>query len=142
VGTRRKSRELALQMLFQADMGKQAADDVRRTFWQGRDEVPSQVRGFAEDLFRAAIDRTAEIDGLIEGKAEHWRMERMAAVDRNILRAAVAELIAFPATPRAVVINEALEIARRFSTPEAVQFINGVLDSVGRQLEAESRTAK
>ena len=141
MGTRRKSRELALQMLFQADMGKQAADDVRRTFWQGRDEVSSQVRGFAEDLFRAAIDRTAEIDGLIEGKAEHWRMERMAAVDRNILRAAVAELLAFPATPRAVVINEALEIARRFSTPEAVQFINGVLDSVGRQLEAESRTA-
>ena len=78
-------------------MGKQAADDVRRTFWQGRDEVSSQVRGFAEDLFRAAIDHTAKIDGLIEGKAEHWRMERMAAVDRNILRAAVAELLAFPA---------------------------------------------
>ena len=66
-------------------------------------------------------------------------MERMAAVDRNILRASVAELMAFPDTPRAVVINEALEIARRFSTPESVQFINGVLDSVGRQLEASDR---
>lgn len=139
MGTRRKSRELALQMLFQADMGKQAADEVRRTFWQGRDEVAGPVRGFAEDLFRTAIDRTAEIDGLIEGNAEHWRMERMAAVDRNILRASVAELIAFPATPRAVVINEALEITRRFSTPEAVQFINGVLDSVGRQLESNAK---
>lgn len=140
VGTRRKSRELALQMLFQADMGKQDAADVRRTFWQGRgEEDSSQVRGFAEDLFRVATDRTAEIDSLIESKAEHWRMERMAAVDRNILRASVAELMAFPDTPRAIVINEALEIARRFSTPESVQFINGVLDSVGRQLEAEGK---
>jgi N utilization substance protein B len=135
VGTRRKSRELALQMLFQADMGKQTADDVRRTFWSGHGTVTEDVRGFAEDLFRSATDRTAEIDGLIEGHAEHWRMERMAAVDRNILRSAVAELIGFPTTPRAVVINEALEIARKFSTPESVQFINGVLDSVGRQIE-------
>ena len=88
-------------------------------------------------MFRVATDRTAEIDELIESKAEHWRMERMAAVDRNILRASVAEFLAFPDTPRAVVINEALEIARRFSTPESVQFINGVLDSVGRQLETK-----
>lgn len=122
-------------MLFQADMGKQNADDVRRTFWSERGSVTEDVRGFAEDLFRSAVDRTAEIDGLIEGHAEHWRMERMAAVDRNILRSAVAELIGFPTTPRAVVINEALEIARKFSTPESVQFINGVLDSVGRQIE-------
>ncbi len=119
MGTRRKSRELALQMLFQADMGKQTGDDVRRTFWKERDSVDSDVRGFAEDLFRVALDRTGEIDSLIEGHAEHWRMERMAAVDRNILRAAVAELLGFPTTPRAVVINEALEIARRFSSPES-----------------------
>ena len=67
---------------------------------------------------------------------QHWRMERMAAVDRNLMRAAVAEMLGFPATPRAVVINEALEIARKFSSPESVQFINGVLDSVGKQLES------
>jgi N utilization substance protein B len=134
MGTRRKSRELVLQMLFQADMGKQSADDVRRTFWKERDSVDADVRGFAEDLFRVALDRTREIDSLIEGHAEHWRMDRMAAVDRNILRSAVAELLGFPATPRAVVINEALEIARRFSSPESVQFINGVLDSVGKQI--------
>jgi N utilization substance protein B len=134
MGTRRKSRELVLQMLFQADMGRQSADDVRRTFWKERDSVDADVRGFAEDLFRVALDRTSEIDSLIEGHAEHWRMDRMAAVDRNILRSAVAELLGFPATPRAVVINEALEIARRFSSPESVQFINGVLDSVGKQI--------
>jgi N utilization substance protein B len=97
------------------------------------------VRGFADDLFRVATDRVSEIDGLIEKHAEHWRMERMAAVDRNLLRAAVAELLAYPETPRAVVINEALEIARRFSSPESVHFVNGVLDSVGKELEAGSR---
>ncbi len=73
---------------------------------------------------------------LIEGHAQHWRMDRMAAVDRNLMRASVAELMGFPATPRAVVINEALEIARKFSSPESVQFINGVLDSVGKELES------
>jgi len=135
MGTRRKSRELVLQMLFQADMGRQTPEQVRRTFWSEHSSAAEDVRGFAEDLFRVATDRSAEIDGLIESHAEHWRMDRMAAVDRNLLRAAVAELIGFPATPRAVVINEALEIARKFSSPESVQFINGVLDSVGRELE-------
>jgi len=134
MGTRRKSHELVLQMLFQADMGRQQPDEVRRTFWSERNSVEKDVRGFAEDLFRVATDRTYEIDGLIERHAEHWRMDRMAAVDRNVLRAAVAELIGFPDTPRAVIINEALEIARKFSNPESVQFINGVLDSVGKDL--------
>ena len=138
MGSRRKSRELALQMLFQADMGKQTPDEVRRTFWRDHTAVADDARGFAEDLFRVATDRSAEIDGLIERHAEHWRMDRMAAVDRNILRCAVAELIGFPSTPRAVIINEALEIARKFSAPESVQFINGVLDSVGREVEQKT----
>jgi N utilization substance protein B len=134
MGTRRKSRELALQMLFQADLGKQTPDLVRRTFWAERSNVDEEARGFAEDLFRVASNRSGEIDGLIEKHAQNWRMDRMAAVDRNILREAVAEFLAYPATPRAVVINEALEIARKFSTLESVQFINGVLDSVGKEL--------
>jgi len=134
MGTRRKSRELVLQMLFQADMGKQTPDQVRRTFWSEHNSAQEDVRGFADDLFRVATDRSTDVDALIERHAEHWRMDRMAAVDRNLLRAAVAEMMGFPETPRAVVINEALEIARRFSSPESVQFINGVLDSVGRDL--------
>ncbi|HXX28673.1 MAG TPA: transcription antitermination factor NusB [Terriglobales bacterium] len=134
MGTRRKSRELVLQMLFQADMGRQTPEQVQLTFWNGHHALEKDVREFAEDLFRVASDRSEEIDQLIATHAEHWRMERMAAVDRNLLRAAVAELLGFPATPLAVVINEALEIARKFSTPESVQFINGVLDSVGREL--------
>jgi len=135
MGTRRKSREIVLQMLFQADMGQQTPDQVRRTFWSEHNSTQEDVRGFAEDLFRMATDRTAEIDSLIERHAEHWRMDRMAAVDRNVLRSAVAEFMGFPSTPHAVIINEALEIARKFSSPESVQFINGVLDSVGRELE-------
>jgi transcription antitermination protein NusB len=134
MGTRRKSRELTLQMLFQMDMGKQTPELVRKTFWGERANVEADVRDFAEELFRAAVERSTEIDGLIEQHAQHWRMDRMAAVDRNILREAIAEFLGFPQTPHAIVINEALEIARRFSTPESVQFINGVLDSVGKGL--------
>jgi transcription antitermination protein NusB len=138
MGTRRKSRELVLQMLFQLDMSGQASAEVRRTFWAERGSVGGEARGFADDLFGVATDRAADIDSLIERHAEHWRMDRMAAVDRNVLRAAVAEFLGYPDTPRPVIINEALEIARKFSTPESVQFINGVLDSIGRDLEKKS----
>jgi len=125
---------MALQMLFQADMGKQSIDQVQRTFWAEHTGTSTEVRGFAEDLFRVATDRSAEIDKLIEQHAQHWRMDRMAAVDRNLLRAGVAEFLGYPDTPRAVIINEALEIARKFSSPESVQFVNGVLDSVAKDL--------
>jgi N utilization substance protein B len=121
-------------MLFQADMGKQEPEAVRKSFWGERTNVEEDVRGFAEDLFRVASDRAVEINVLIEKNTQHWRMERMAAVDRNILREAVAEFLSYPETPKAVIINEALEIARKFSTPESVQFINGVLDSIGKEL--------
>ncbi len=134
MGTRRKSRELALQMLFQLDMGKQSPEQVRKTFWSERKEMDESVRGFADDIFRLATERNEEIDKVIEAHAQNWRMERMAAVDRNVIRAAVAEFIGYPQTPAPIVINEALEIARKFSSPEAVNFINGVLDSVSKDL--------
>jgi len=139
-GTRRKSRELALQMLFQRDMGQQTPDHVRKTFWNERTDLDDKVREFADELFGIATDRGAEIDEIIERNAEHWRVERMAAVDRNVLRTGVAEFLGFPKTPRPVIINEALEIARRFSTPESVHFINGVLDSVARELGQSGKT--
>jgi N utilization substance protein B len=141
-GTRRKSRELALQMLFQMEMGKQNSAQVRQSFWSERQDLDDKVRSFADGLFGIAADRGEEIDQLIERNAEHWRMDRMAAVDRNLLRAGVAEFLGFPETPRAVVINEALEIARRFSTPESVHFINGVLDSVARELGEGKKPAE
>src|ERR1035441_3550277 len=105
-GTRRKSRELALQMLFQLDMGKQTTDEVRKTFWAERGDLDEKVRGFADDLFRVASERETEIDQLIEKNAEHWRMDRMAAVDRNVLRAGIAEFLGFPETPRPVIRSE------------------------------------
>jgi N utilization substance protein B len=121
-------------MLFQWDMGKQAPEHVKKTFWSERGEVDEETRNFADDIFQVAVDRQQEIDELIQKHAQHWRMERMAAVDRNVLRTGVAEFLGPHHTPRPVVINEALEIARKFSAPESVQFINGVLDSVGKEL--------
>jgi N utilization substance protein B len=135
VGKRRKSRELAMQMLFQADVGRQTPDQVRTTFWQAREEIDDGARGFAEDLFRVATSRESEIHALLELHSKNWSLKRMPAVDRNLLRMAVAELLGFPGTPAPIVIDEALEIARRYSAPESIDFLNGVLDAI-----AKSRT--
>lgn len=132
-GSRRKSRELAMQMLFQADMGKQSPEEVRNTFWKAREEVDADVRGFAEDLFRVAKAREEEIDTIIETHSANWRLVRMPAVDRNVLRLAVAEMVGFRGTPFPIVINEALEIARRYSAPESINFLNGVLDAIAKE---------
>ena len=132
-GKRRKSRELAMQMLFQADVGKQNPDEVRKTFWQAREEIDTDAKGFAEDLFRVATARDEEIDGTIERHSANWKLSRMPAVDRNVLRMAIAELIGFPGTPSPIVINEALEIARRYSAPESINFLNGVLDAIAKE---------
>jgi N utilization substance protein B len=133
-GARRKSRELAMQMLFQADIGKQTPEQVRATFWRAGDEVEPEVRGFAEDLFRVANANLEQIDQLIAQNSKHWRLERMPAVDRNLLRMAIGEMLGFKSTPFPIVINEALEIARRYSAPESINFLNGMLDSIARSL--------
>jgi N utilization substance protein B len=133
-GTRRKSRELAMQMLFQGDLGKQTPEQVRKTFWLAREESDPDTRGFAEDLFRVATARSEEIDELIVRHAVNWRLERMPGVDRNVLRLAVAEMLGFKGTPFPIIINEALEIARRYSGPESVSFLNGVLDAMAKEL--------
>jgi N utilization substance protein B len=133
-GPRRKARELAMQMLFQADLGKQTPDQVRATFWKSGDAVDESVRGFANDLFRLAEEHHDRIDELIAKHSQHWRLERMPAVDRNLLRMAVAEMLGFQSTPFPIVINEALEIARRYSAAESINFLNGVLDSIARSL--------
>jgi transcription antitermination protein NusB len=132
--TRRKSRELAMQMLFQADMGHQTEDEVRATFWLSTDPVEAEVRGFAEDLFRVAMLRRDEIDAILLKNSKNWRIERMPAVDRNLLRMAVGEMLGFKSTPFPVVIDEALEIGKRYSAPESINFLNGLLDAVARGL--------
>jgi transcription antitermination protein NusB len=136
MGLRRTARECALQMLYEHDVGKHTPATILETFWEMNDQ-PEKVRTFACDLFRGAIQRLKEIDRLIQGHAKNWRLGRMPAVDRNILRLAVFELVSDAETPGTVVINEALEIAKKFSTNESAQFVNGVLDSIKNELSRE-----
>lgn len=123
-----------MQMLFQADIGKQTPEQVRATFWKAADEVEPEVRGFAEDLFGVAIAHQEKIDELIVANSKNWRLERMPAVDRNLMRMAVAEMIGFKGTPFPIILNEALEIARRYSAPESINFLNGLLDTIAHGL--------
>ena len=123
-------------MLFQWDLGKDAPEIVERLFWSNTRWIEDDsLRRFANELFRGTVGAAREIDRLIVRHAENWRMERMPAVDRNILRLGIYEMTHCPGTPPVVVINEALEIARRFSGEESVQFINGVLDSIRKAIE-------
>ncbi len=136
MGSRRKARECALQMLFAADVSQTSPDDLVKTYWAelGDAEIEEPARDFATRLAMGTLAHTTELDERIRLRAEHWRISRMAIVDRNILRLAVYEFLHEP-TPRTVAINEALEIARRFSTYEATQFINGILDAIKRDLD-------
>jgi len=136
MGSRRKARECALQMLFAADVSLTPPDELVRTYWAelGEPEIEEPAREFATRLATGTLAHADELDERIRLRAEHWRISRMAIVDRNILRLAVYEFLHEP-TPRTVAINEALEIARRFSTYEATQFINGILDAIKRDLD-------
>src|SRR5438046_304412 len=138
MGSRRKARECALQMLFAADVAEMPADDVVRSYWAelGESDLDNTAREFATRLASRTLANLELLDERIRSRAEHWRIPRMAVVDRNILRLAVYEFLYEP-TPRTVAINEALEIARRFSTYEATQFINGILDAIKRDLDEQ-----
>ena len=136
MGARRKARICALQMLFQYDIAQPRVDELATNYWEAfGDDMGNVARDFSNNLALGAIARLDEIDALIKKRAEHWRIQRMAVVDRNILRLAIYEFLYEADTPKTVVINEALEIARRFSTFEATQFINGILDAIKRDLE-------
>ena len=138
MGSRRKARECALQMLFAADVAEMPATEVVRSYWAelGEADLDETAREFATRLAAGTLQNLELLDDRIRSRAEHWRISRMAIVDRNILRLAVYEFLYEP-TPRTVAINEALEIARRFSTYEATQFINGILDAIKRDLDEQ-----
>jgi transcription antitermination protein NusB len=123
-------------MLYEHDVGKHAPEAILDSFWE-LNEQPDKVREFAGQLFRGTLGRIKEIDRLIQVHTRNWRLSRMAAVDRNVLRLAVFELISDVRTPDTVVINEALEIAKKFSTNESAQFVNGILDSIKNDLLEE-----
>jgi len=139
MGLRRKSREYALQMLFQWDITHDDIDSISTTFWETLDAPePPDVVAFADSLATGTIERVEKIDAIIERHAENWRLDRMAVVDRNLLRLAIHEFLSVKEDgemPAAVIINEAIEIARRFSAEGSPQFINGILDSIRKELE-------
>jgi N utilization substance protein B len=137
--SRRRGREAALQMLYQWEIGRMEPDEVCGTFWSidgpGDRPVGDRAREFAERLFRGTVGDIQRIDGLIAESTENWRPARMGAIDRLIIRLGVHEILSGD-TPPAVVINEALDMARTFSTDDAVRFVNGVLDGIHRRLES------
>ncbi len=121
-------------MLFQWNITHDSIDQIAATFFENYEEPPAVVE-FARLLVSRTVDHVEKIDQLIQRHAEHWRLDRMAIVDRNILRLATQEFLYDKETPKTVVINEAIEIARRFSSQESPQFINGILDSIKKELE-------
>ena len=134
---RRRAREAALQMLYQCEVGRTGASEAMATYWPargGEEAVPDRQREFANGLVLGTVERQAEIDRLLAAHAQNWRVERMAVIDRIVLRMAVYEMLAAGETPAKVIINEAIELARSFSGDEAVGFVNGVLDAVRKNL--------
>ena len=131
---RRHAREYALQMLFQRDF-IESPEELSR-FWEGKD-VTLEVQEFANRIALGTSKHLEEIDEAIKASAEHWVLERMAAVDRNILRAGAYELLFGADIPQAVAINEAIEIAKKFSTTESASFINGILDRISKKRAKE-----
>ena len=137
---RRRAREAALQMLYQWEIGRASAHEAIATYWPAHDagqELPGPQREFANSLVRSTIERVKDIDAVLSAHAQNWRVERMAVIDRLILRLAVFEFLADLDTPSRVIINEALELARTYSGEEAVAFVNGVLDAVRKDLRPE-----
>jgi N utilization substance protein B len=139
---RHRAREAAVQMLYQWEVGRLPMSDVVETFWLHGDQADSAIVGtdhqmFAQALAAGVADTVGNLDPVIVDAATNWRIERMNVVDRLILRLAVYEFLHEPATPAAVIIDEALELARTFSDADSVRFVNGILDAVRRRLERE-----
>jgi N utilization substance protein B len=136
---RHRAREAALQILYQWEIGRRDVDKAAETYfthqWPNSDPPPEDLQAFATTLAHDTVEGLDRIDPLIAGTAERWRPERMAVLDRLTLRMAICEMLRDRETPPAVVINEALELARTFSTEESVKFINGMLDAIRKKLE-------
>jgi len=134
MASRRRARQRALQILFIWDVRHQPVEDSIQAYYDGLDsEEKLEQDPFVAELVRGTVENITEIDDRITRHAEHWRMERMPAVDRNVLRLSVYEMTR-GGTPAAVAIDEALELARKFAGEESVQFVNGVLDAVRREI--------
>jgi N utilization substance protein B len=140
MGKRRKARECALQVLFQLEFNSADPREVLRQYWTYQKVSPA-IKAYGEWLVETILAGRDEIDGVIQSASQNWRLPRMAVVDRNILRIAVCELLFEPTLVPAIVIDEAIEIAKRYSGRESATFINGVLDAVGRSLKKPAEPA-
>ena len=129
MGARRKARELALQMLYQHDLSGNSPETIVSTFEELQKSKPN-TREFATKIFQGTIDNLAKIDEMIAAQADNWRIARMAVVDRNIIRMSIFELLEESETPKLVIIDEAIEIGKKFGTQKSSQFINGILDGI------------
>ncbi|HZI93246.1 MAG TPA: transcription antitermination factor NusB [Patescibacteria group bacterium] len=134
-GERRRGREYALQLLFQLDLAPQDTQTAIEQFWLDK-PVVGPVQEFAEQIVCGTMQCRDGIDAVLAGSAFNWRVSRMPVVDRNILRMAIYEFLFFAATPRVVVIDEAIEIAKKFGNEESAPFINGILDAIRIKIEA------
>lgn len=140
MGERRGAREWALQMLFQEDFNPGKLPDVFTEFWTGKDPS-ARAQAFAEDLVRGVMEHREEIDRRLQGYAENWALRRMPAVDRNLMRLALYELLYREDIPPVVTINEAVDIAKTFSGEDSGRFVNGILDRARKELTRPARTA-
>jgi N utilization substance protein B len=128
---RTQARECALQILYQYEMNPESMPEIVKNFWAQQDETfPEDVRDFAEKLAIGVVERQAEIDRILEKYADNWELPRMAAIDRNVMRAATYELLYLADVPPKVTINEAVNLAKKFSQEESGKFVNGILDKI------------
>jgi N utilization substance protein B len=132
--SRSKSREYALQILYQVDIRRSGHQEIIEEFWNTQEpSPPGDVKAFANELASGTVERLAEIDPLITSFADNWDLKRMAVIDRNILRLGVFELLHREDVPPKVCINEAIELAKRFGDAESGKFINGILDAIHKK---------
>jgi N utilization substance protein B len=136
MGSRRKARECALQILFELEFSPDQLEEILKDYWAAQ-PVKAEVKEYATWLVEGLRQHRAEIDRTIEQASEHWRLDRMAMVDRNILRMAVFELLFEKTLPPPIIIDEAIEVARKFSGDEAAVFVNGILDGIYKSLEKD-----
>jgi len=141
MGRRRKARENALQILFQLEFNKPQIEQAIDQFWKEK-KASEEIRDYSNWLVKGIVSHQPEIDNLIQSLSDHWRLSRMAHVDRNILRIAVFEFLYEKNIAAAIIINEAIEIAKKYSSDEAAAFINGILDAIRKRLEIGEGSSK
>jgi N utilization substance protein B len=141
MGRRRKAREHTLRVLFQLEFGNTEPEKAVAQYWENR-RILEEIKEYSSWLIKGIIEHQQEVDKLIQSFSKNWRLSRMALVDRNIMRMAVFELLYETNVAPAIVINEAIEIAKKYSGEEAATFVNGILDAVQKSLKKKNKSAK